>query len=68
MSQFDATYNLQIFVGHYDQYFVVHWICPLSWRLFDVWTSYIQIMSQYDTKFDLEIIFDEWMSYFWKMS
>ena len=26
----------------------------LSWRLFDVWTSYFVIMSQYDTTFDLQ--------------
>ena len=44
-----------IFVGHFDLYFMVHWIYPLSWRLFDVWTSYFQIMSQYDTIFDLKI-------------
>ena len=55
MSQFDPTYDLQIFVGYYDLYFMVHWICPLSWRLFDVWTSYFRIMSPYDTTFDLEI-------------
>ena len=44
-----------IFVGHFDLYFMVHWICPLSWRLFDVWTSYFRIMSEYDTLFDLKI-------------
>ena len=27
----------------------------VSWRLFDVWTSYIGIMSQYDPAFDLRI-------------
>ena len=32
-------------------YFKVHWICPLSLRLFHVWTSYFRIMSQYDTTF-----------------
>ena len=32
--------------SHYDLYFMVHWICPLSWRLFDVWTSYFWIMNQ----------------------
>ena len=34
---------------------MVHWICLISWRLFDVWTSNFGIMSQYDTTFDLEI-------------
>ena len=29
---------------------------PLSWRLFDVWTSYFRIMSQYDTTFDLKSV------------
>ena len=54
MSQYDPTYDLQIFVGHCDLYFMVHWICPTSWRLFGVWTSYFRIMSQYDTTFDLK--------------
>ena len=30
-------------------------ICLIFWRLFDVWTSYFGIMSQYDTTFDLKI-------------
>ena len=58
MSQYDPMFDLKIFVGHYDLYFIVHWICPLFWRLFDVWTSYFQIMSQYDTTFDLKINVD----------
>ena len=29
-------------------YFTVQWFCLISWRLFDVWTSYFGIMSQYD--------------------
>ena len=45
-------------------YFMVHWIWPLSWRLFDVWTSYFRIMSQYDTTFDLEINVDRCDLYF----
>ena len=55
MSQYGPTSDLKIFVGRCDLYFNVHWICLISWRLFDVWTSYFGIMSQYDTKFDLEI-------------
>ena len=42
-------------VGHSDLYFIVQWFCLISWRLFDVWTSYFGIMSHYDTTFDLKI-------------
>ena len=35
--------------------FMVQWFCLLSWKLFDVWTSYFGIMSQYDPTFDLKI-------------
>ena len=31
------------------------WFCLISWRLFDVWTSDIRIMSEYDQTFDLKI-------------
>ena len=41
--------------GHHDQYFTVQWFCLISWRLFDVWTSYFGIMSQYNSAFDLKI-------------
>ena len=41
--------------GQHDLYFTVHWFCLISWRLFDVWTSYFGIMSRYDTTFDLKI-------------
>ena len=34
---------------------MVQWFCLISWRLFDVWTSYFGIMSQYDTTFDLKL-------------
>ena len=40
---------------HCDLYFMVQWLCLISWRLFDVWTSYFGIMSQYDPVFDLKI-------------
>ena len=43
------------YVGRCDLYFMVQWFCLISWRLFDVWTSYFGIMSQYDTTFDLKI-------------
>ena len=45
----------QINVGHCDLYFMVHWFCLKSWRLFDVWTLWFTIMSQYDPMFDLKI-------------
>ena len=64
MSQYDPTCDRQIFVGHCDLYFMVHWICSLSWRLFDVWTSYFQIMSQYVTSFALEINVGHYDLYF----
>ena len=41
--------------GHYDLYFMVQWFCLISWRLFDVCTSYFGSMNQYDPMFDLKI-------------
>ena len=38
----------------HDLYFMVQWFCLISWRLFDVWTTYFQIMGQYDLTFDLK--------------
>ena len=35
---------------------MVQWVCLVSWRLFDVWTSLFGIMNQYDWTFDLKII------------
>ena len=43
---------------------MVQWLCPISWRLFDVWTSYISIMSQYDPAFDLKINVGHYDLYF----
>ena len=45
----------KINVGHCDLYFMVHWFCIISWRLFDVWASLFRIMNQYDPTFDLKI-------------
>ena len=53
MSQHDPTCYLKIFVGHFDLYFMVHWIGLVSWRLFDVWTLYIVIMSRCNAAFVL---------------
>ena len=52
---YDLMFDLKINVGHCDLYFLVHWFCLISWRLFDVWTSYCEIMSEYDPTFDLKI-------------
>ena len=41
--------------GQLDPYFTVHRFCLISWRLFDVWTSYFGIMRQYDLTCDLKI-------------
>ena len=54
MSQYDQTFDLKIFLGHYDLHFMVTEFA-LYLEDFDVWTSYFRIMSQYDTTFDLEI-------------
>ena len=46
---------LKLNVGHCDIYFMVQWFCLISWRLFDVWTSYFRIIGQYDQTFDLKV-------------
>ena len=51
-------------LNHCDLYFMVLWICLIFWRLFDVWTSYFGIMSQYDTTLDLRINVDHCDLYF----
>ena len=53
--QHDLTFDLKINVGQCDLYFMVQWFYLVSWRLFDVWTSYFGIISQYDPTLDLEI-------------
>ena len=50
-----SQYDLKINVGHYDLYFMVQWFCFISWRLFDVCTSYFGSMNQYDQTFDRKI-------------
>ena len=54
----------KIYVGHCDLYFMVQWFCLISWRLFDVCTSYFGIMSQYDPKFYLKINIGHFDLYF----
>ena len=46
--------------GEHDLYFTVQWFCLISWKLFDVWTSYFGIMSRYDPMFDLKINVGNW--------
>ena len=41
--------------GQHGLYFTVQRFCLISWRLFNVWTSYFGIMSRYDLTFDLKI-------------
>ena len=45
-------------------YFVVQWFYLISWRLFDIWTPYFGIMSQYDPMFDLKIFVAHCVLYF----
>ena len=54
MSQYNQMLDLKTNVGHCDLYFMVHWFCLISRRLFDVLASYFGIMSQYDPTFDLK--------------
>ena len=55
MSQYDPKFYLKINIGHCDLYFMAQWFCVISWRLFDVWTSYFGTEGQYDLTFDLKI-------------
>ena len=41
--------------GQHDLYFTVQWFYLISWRLFDVCTSYFRSMNQYDLTFDLKL-------------
>ena len=47
--------TFKIKVCHCDLYFMVQWFCLIFWRLFDVETWYLGLMSQYDLMFDLKI-------------
>ena len=55
MGQYDPTFDLKINVGLSDLYFMVHWLCLISPRLFDAWVSYFQIMRQCNPNFDLKV-------------
>ena len=61
MSQYDQTFDLIINVSHYILYFIVQWFCVISWRMFDVWTSYFGIMGQRHLTWDYESVWpDVW--------
>ena len=64
MSQYDAMFELKIFVAHWDLYFMVQCFCLISWKLFSGWTSYFGIMSQYDPTYDLQIFVGHYDLYF----
>ena len=46
--------------GQHDLYFTGQWFCLISWRLFDVYTSYFGSMNLYDSMFDLKINVGHW--------
>ena len=48
--------DLKIKMGHCDLYFMVQWFCLIFWRLFDIETWYLGLMSQYDLMLLLKII------------
>ena len=50
--------------GQHDLHLTVQWFCLISWRLFDIWTSYFGIMSQYDPTFDLQLNVGHYDLYF----
>ena len=60
--------------GQNDLNFLVQWFCLISWRLFDVCTSYFGSINQYDPTFDLKINVVQWpvfhgpviLPYIWK--
>ena len=45
-------------------YFTVQWFCFISWRLFDVCTSFFWSVNQYDPMFDPKINVDHCDLYF----
>ena len=45
MGQYNPTFDLKINVGLCDLYFMAHWFCLISPRVFDAWVSYFQIFT-----------------------
>ena len=68
MSDFGQPCDIDLWVmkrrSPWPIFFTVQWFCLISWRLFDIWTPYFRIMSQYDTTFDLKINVDHCDLYF----
>ena len=64
MSQYDPVFDLIINVGHCDLYFAAQWFCLISWRLFDVWTSYLGLWVSMTPTFDLKINVGNYGPYF----
>ena len=62
-SLFTWTYGLWS-EGQHDLYFTVQWFCLISWRLFDVCTSYFRIMNQYGPMFEFKVNVDHCDLYF----
>ena len=62
IGQYDLKFDLKINVCHCDLYFMVHWFCLISQRLFDGWVSYFQIMRKCDPNLDLKINTDKYRS------
>ena len=56
IGQYDQTFDLKInvHVCHWP-IFHVQWFCVISWRQFDLWTSYFGSIGRYDQTFDLKI-------------
>ena len=68
-----TTWCMNIIIWDYDSvwpknncdlYFMAQWFCIISWRLFDVWTSYFGIIGQYDQTFDLKVNVSHYDLYF----
>ena len=49
LTYFDNHLSETFIFGPY--FFTVQWFCLISWRLFDLWTSYFGIISQYELMF-----------------
>ena len=60
---FYPKFDIKINIGHWDLLFMVQCFCVISWRLFDVWTSYFGIIGQYDLTFDLKINVNLYVTY-----
>ena len=55
LSLCDTLIDIITNVGHLDLYFMVQYVCLMSWMLVDVWTLLFGIMNQYDPTVDLKV-------------